>query len=76
MRESRTYGSVRGARGNSRPYRVLCRLLRCISRLLCRFSAAGNDDLTMRSSGRRPKSAKARNRGSGCAAAVPRAMGI
>jgi len=22
MRESRTYGSVRGARGNSRPYRV------------------------------------------------------
>jgi len=27
MRESRPYGSVRGARGNSRPYRVLCRLL-------------------------------------------------
>jgi hypothetical protein len=25
MRESRTYGSVRGARGNSRPYRVLIR---------------------------------------------------
>ena len=23
MRESRTYGSVRGARGNSRPYREL-----------------------------------------------------
>jgi hypothetical protein len=23
MRESRTYGSVRGARGNSRPYRVM-----------------------------------------------------
>ena len=29
---------------------------------LCRFSAAGNDDLTMRSDDRRPKSAKARNR--------------
>src|SRR4249919_233288 len=28
MRESRTYGSVRGARGNSRPYRVLPCLLR------------------------------------------------
>ena len=24
MRESRTYGSVRGARGNSRPYRERC----------------------------------------------------
>ena len=29
MRESRTYGSVRGARGNSRPYRERRRLLRC-----------------------------------------------
>jgi glutathione S-transferase len=29
---------------------------------LCRFSAAGNDKLTPRSVGRRPKSAKARNR--------------
>src|SRR5580693_9000444 len=28
MRESRTYGSVRGARGNSRPYRVQCCLRR------------------------------------------------
>ena len=26
MRESRTYGSVRGARGNSRPYREVCLL--------------------------------------------------
>jgi hypothetical protein len=26
MRESRTYGSVRGARGNSRPYREACSL--------------------------------------------------
>jgi hypothetical protein len=32
--------------------------------LLCRFSAAGEDDLTTRSGGRRLKSAKARNRGS------------
>jgi hypothetical protein len=30
--------------------------------VLCRFSDAGNDDLTMRCGGRRPKSAKARNR--------------
>jgi len=36
-----------------------------MSRLLCRFSAAGNDDLTTRSGGRRLKSAKARNRGGG-----------
>ena len=28
MRESRTYGFVRGARGNSRPYRVRAILLR------------------------------------------------
>jgi hypothetical protein len=31
MRESRTYGSVRGARGNSRPYRESRRLLQCMS---------------------------------------------
>jgi hypothetical protein len=30
---------------------------------VCRFSDAGNDDLATRSGGRRPKSAKARNRG-------------
>src|ERR1700738_1833727 len=34
MRESRTYGSVRGARGNSRPYRDVLKLLRCTSLLL------------------------------------------
>ena len=51
-------------------------MLRC-SRgpFVCRFSDAGNDDLTTRSGGRRPKSAKARNRGMGTAV-VPRAMGI
>jgi hypothetical protein len=32
---------------------------------MCRFSAAGNDDLTVRYDGRRLKSAKARNRGGG-----------
>jgi hypothetical protein len=37
-------------------------LLRCMSPLVCRFSAAGNDGLTTRCGGRRPKSAKARNR--------------
>ena len=30
--------------------------------VMCRFSDAGNDDLTTRSGCRRPKSAKARNR--------------
>ena len=30
--------------------------------VLCRFSDAGNDDLATRSGGRRPKSAKARNK--------------
>ena len=30
---------------------------------MCRFLDAGNDDLTTRSDGRRPKSAKARSRG-------------
>src|ERR1700738_1412084 len=37
-------------------------LLHCMRQLLCRFSAAGNDDLTARSDDRRPKSAKARSR--------------
>jgi hypothetical protein len=32
---------------------------------MCRFSAAGGDDLTARWDGRRLKSAKARNRGGG-----------
>jgi hypothetical protein len=36
MRESRMYGSVRGARGNSRPYRVQCSLLRCESLVMAR----------------------------------------
>ena len=31
MRESRTYGSVRGALSNERPYRVQSFLLRCMS---------------------------------------------
>ena len=31
MRESRLYGSVRGALSNERPYRVRCFLLRCMS---------------------------------------------
>jgi hypothetical protein len=34
MRESRTYGSVRGARGNSRPYRERRFLLWCMSPLV------------------------------------------
>ena len=50
MRESRTYGSVRGALSNGCPYRVQCFLLRCVGTLLaqsrhaatlCYFSAFG-----------------------------------
>jgi len=52
-------------------------LLWCMSQVLCRFSDAGNDDLTTRSGGRRPKSAKARNRGGGwCGGGAAGAMGI
>src|SRR3984893_4011340 len=58
MRESCTYGSVRGVRGNSHPIPTATR--QCP--LVCRFSDAGNDDLTTRSGNRRPKSAKARTR--------------
>ena len=65
MRESCTYGSVRGALSNERPYRDGCNCCTCSRPVLCRFLAAGNDDLTTRSGGRRPKSAKARNRGDG-----------
>src|SRR5216684_1694701 len=42
MRESRTYGFVRGARGNSRPYRVRCVLLRCMSQLVAPCDAGQN----------------------------------
>src|SRR6266478_5541559 len=40
----------------------------------CRFSDAGNDDLATRSGDRRPKSAKARNRGRYARSAVPLAQ--
>src|SRR5260370_42262433 len=45
-----------------------------MSESLCRFSDAGNDELSTRSGGRRPKSAKARNRGRCARTAVPRAQ--
>src|SRR3984893_19353308 len=38
-------------------------LLQCMSLLMCRFSDAGMTRLSTRCGGRRPKSAKARNRG-------------
>src|SRR5260370_39787409 len=41
---------------------------------MCRFSDAGNDELSTRSGGRRPKSAKARNRGRYARSAVPLAQ--
>ena len=43
MRESLMYGSVRGARGNSRPYRDRPYLLRCMSPVLALRSYAKND---------------------------------
>jgi aerobic-type carbon monoxide dehydrogenase small subunit (CoxS/CutS family) len=49
-------------------------LLRRMSPLLCRFSDAGDDDLATRSGSRRPKSAKARNRGRYARSAVPQAQ--
>ena len=62
-----------GARGNSRPYREMTGLWP----VLCRFSDAGNDDLTARSGDRRPKSAKARNRvGRWCGGCAAGAMAI
>ncbi len=55
MRESCMYGSERGARGDSRPYRdALFWLHRmspdvcCVLCAVCMFSDAGNDDLTTR----------------------------
>jgi hypothetical protein len=46
MRESRTYGSVRGALSNERPYRVLLQfahcLLHCMSRLFGTTRTSGN----------------------------------
>jgi hypothetical protein len=40
MRESRTYGSGRGARGNSRPYREAPNLLHCMSPVVARSVSA------------------------------------
>ena len=47
MRESRTYGSVRGALSNGRPYRVSYCLLRCMSSLVADFVAqVGEEQFT------------------------------
>ena len=56
-------------------------LNRSVCRFVGRFSDAGSDDLTTRYGGRRPKSAKARNRGKferyrAAGYGEPRAMGI
>jgi hypothetical protein len=48
-------------------------LLRCMSPDVCRFLDAGMTNRSTRCGGRRPKSAKARNRGA-YAGAVPRAL--
>src|SRR6202048_3047609 len=46
MRESRTYGSGRGARDNSRPYREACCLLHCICRLMALGCRTGRSAFT------------------------------
>jgi hypothetical protein len=53
---------------------ALIALLHRMSPHLCRFSDAGNDDLSTRSGDRRPKSAKARNRGRYARSTVPQAQ--
>jgi hypothetical protein len=65
---ARSRSAAIAARPRRRGYRITSRLL-----LLCRFLDAGMTTLSRRSCGRRPKSAKARNRGR-CAGAVPRAL--
>jgi hypothetical protein len=46
MRESRTYGFVRGARGNSRPYRVRCCLLQCVRPVMAQSVSAAMSAIT------------------------------
>jgi hypothetical protein len=46
MRESRPYGSVRGALSNERPHRVRCTLLRCICRILALFGPCAMSELS------------------------------
>jgi hypothetical protein len=46
MRESRLYGSVRGARGNSRPYREWYCFLQCICRFLAHCVGGQCPELT------------------------------
>jgi hypothetical protein len=46
------------------------------SPLVCRFSDAGMQRLTAHTDGRRPKGAKARNRGRWCGGGTAGAMGI
>jgi tripartite-type tricarboxylate transporter receptor subunit TctC len=63
MRESRTYGSVRGARGNSRPYREIIgtrahRMLRCIRPLMNRLGHAVCIFIAMRSAVSKPRYAR------------------
>jgi len=43
MRESLMYGSVRGTRGNSRPYRDAARCCTCSGRLMALRSYCEND---------------------------------
>ena len=60
MRESRTYGSVRGARDETRVPTATVNYF-----VHVQVFGRRDDGLTTRRGGRRPKSAKARNRG-GC----------
>jgi transposase len=47
MRESRTYGSVRGARGNSRPYREGIPCCTCFRPLVARTRRKSRDELVL-----------------------------
>jgi hypothetical protein len=46
MRESRSYGSVRGARDETRVPTATAAMLQCMSLQLCRFSDAGMTKLS------------------------------
>ena len=65
MRESRTYGSVRGARDETRVPTATTLFVAVHESGFVQVFGRRDDGLTTRRGGRRPKSAKARNRG-GC----------
>jgi hypothetical protein len=55
MRESCTYGTVRGVRGNSHPYRDQCCSLRCMSPVVARSVSAASMSLRLLSNEQRTR---------------------